>query len=380
MNNKDKRALNLQMLTKRVERHLIDRRSFLKGAVALGLTASSAMLLYQAYGSGPSGAGTALAQGGNLIKRLPEFRRKLPNNMYNGWLPTAGKKAMFIANDLARADVMHISETFQQELEDPVGGGMEYTAVDSGSDLAAEQDHIEMAISGGYSIILLAPLDPAGSSPGVTQAREAGIPVCNWADDSVRRPTYKEGYNYYRVGWLAAEHMSNALGSGASVVGAVGDENTPSGRDRRKGFEDGAAQFGLSVAAFESGHGWTRDGGYDMGQGLLSRFPDFQGMYGGNDQAALGFHDAAAEAGRREGMVIAGGDGLKAGQDGVNDRSLDMTVAIRRGLGPQAANFVYIALALLRGGVHGDAFELAHMFNTITVTKENIGLLRVSPV
>ncbi len=380
MNNKEKRALNLQMLTKRVERNIIDRRTFMKGAVALGLTASSAMLLYQAYDHGPSGAGTALAQGGSLIKRLPEFRRKLPNNMYNGWLPTAGKKAIFIANDLTRPDVMHISETFQQELQDPVGGGMEYTAVDSGSDVAAEQDHIDMAISGGYSLILLAPLDPAGSSPGITRAREAGTPVCNWADDSVRRPTYKEGYNYYRVGWLAAEHMSNSLPSGASVVGAVGDENTPSGLDRRKGFEDGAAQFGLSVAAFESGHGWTRDGGYDMGQGLLSRFPDFQGMYGGNDQAALGFQDAAAEAGRREGMVIAGGDGLKAGQDGVNDGSLDMTVAIRRGLGPQAANFVYIALALLRGGVHGDAFELAHMFNTIAVTKDNIGLLRVASV
>ncbi len=49
MNSKEKKVLNLRMLTKRVERNLIDRRSFIKGAVALGVTASTAMLLYQAY-------------------------------------------------------------------------------------------------------------------------------------------------------------------------------------------------------------------------------------------------------------------------------------------------------------------------------------------
>ncbi len=372
MNNKDKKLLNLQMLAKRVERNLIDRRSFLKGAVALGLTASSAMLLYQAYDHGPNGAGTALAQEGRLIGKLPAFERKLPNNLYQGWLPIVGKRIIFIAMDLARADVALTSEVFKTELEDPVGGGAEYTVVDSGFDAATQQEHMDMAISQGYDAILNTPIDPAGASPSISAARETGQVVCNWTTDSLRRPTYKEGSNFYRDGWLAGQHLGNTLPAGSSVVGAVGEEMTTAGRDRRKGFEAAVTEAGLTLAAFEQGHGWTQEGGYDMGVALLSRFPDIQGMFGGNDQAALGFDKAAVEAGRREGMVITGNDGFSEGQEALLDGRLDMTVMIRRQLGPQAANFVYITLALLRGGVHGDAFELAHIVDTVPVTKDNL--------
>ena len=71
-------------------------------------------------------------------------------------------------------------------------------------------------------------------------------------------------------------------------------------------------------------------------------------------------------------MVITGNDGFSEGQEALLDGRLDMTVMIRRQLGPQAANFVYITLALLRGGVHGDAFELAHIVDTVPVTKDNL--------
>ena len=37
MNRKEKKFLNLKMLTNRVQRNVIDRRSFIKGAVAPGI-------------------------------------------------------------------------------------------------------------------------------------------------------------------------------------------------------------------------------------------------------------------------------------------------------------------------------------------------------
>ena len=86
MNKKEKKFLNLTMLTKRVERHIIDRRTFMKGAVALGLTASSAMLLYQAYDGGLGGTGTVFAQEGKIKRLLPELY-ELPNDLRQGGLP-----------------------------------------------------------------------------------------------------------------------------------------------------------------------------------------------------------------------------------------------------------------------------------------------------
>ena len=50
LNKKEKNAFYLENLTEQAKRKFIDRRSFMKGAMALGLTATSALLLFQACG------------------------------------------------------------------------------------------------------------------------------------------------------------------------------------------------------------------------------------------------------------------------------------------------------------------------------------------
>ena len=42
------------------------------------------------------------------------------------------------------------------------------------------------------------------------------------------------------------------------------------------------------------------------------------------------------------------------------------------GHGPEAVGAVDHTLTLLRGGVHGDTVEMAHIFEMITVDKSNI--------
>ena len=113
---------------------------------------------------------------------------------------------------------------------------------------------------------------------------------------------------------------------------------------------------------------------------MFSRFPDLQGIWGGDDQGALGIQKAAEDAGRREDVLIVGAEGLKEGQDAVKDGRLDMSNMTRRGHGPEAAMAFLFVEAMLRGNVHGDALEGMHSIRRVNVTKENIADQWVSEV
>jgi len=100
MNEKEKNAIKLQLLTLDVDSKYVDRRSFIKGAVALGLGVSSAMLLYREFDPGPNGAPTGLTrvfaeEKGRLITRLPELST-MPLDMYTAAVPIEGKTFMHV--------------------------------------------------------------------------------------------------------------------------------------------------------------------------------------------------------------------------------------------------------------------------------------------
>jgi ABC-type sugar transport system substrate-binding protein len=166
--------------------------------------------------------------------------------------------------------------------------------------------------------------------------------------------------------------MGQQLPAGSKVAGAVGELISQTGQARKEGFLEGASQAGLEVLAFEEGTGWTQDGGYTMGQSILSSFPDLQGIFGGDDLGALGVHDAAVEAGRRDGLLIAGVDGLQKGRDGVADGSLDMSVMLIGGHREAAIGVIDMLEALVRGDTHGDAMDAMHFIKSLVVTKESL--------
>ena len=103
-------------------------------------------------------------------------------------------------------------------------------------------------------------------------------------------------------------------------------------------------------------------------------------IYGGEDQGALGFSKASTDLGRRDEMLIIGNDGLREGQEAVADGRLDASVAIKWGLEPEAVSCTDQIFCLLRGGVHGDAIGMAHIFEMVTVDKNNIAEQWKSPV
>jgi ABC-type sugar transport system substrate-binding protein len=375
MNSKEKKALNLKMLTKRVQRDLIDRRSFIKGSVALGLTASTAMLLYDSFKHVPAGMGTALAQD-RLVRRLWPLDDILLDT-YENWVRTDGKSFINISRSAAHPYHMHQDAVWREGCEE---AGMDYVSVDSALDPGKEVENLELAISGRSHVIMGGPVDPASASPATKQARQDGRIIVNYDTDSIQRPTLKFGKIVYDDGFLAGQWMGENLRAGSTVIGAVGELVSSAGNDRKAGFLDGIAPFDIEVVSFEEGHGWSEEGGYTLGRTMLQKFAEVQGAFFGNDQASIGFERAARELGRRDGMLIVGNDGLREGQEAVADGRLDMSVMALWGHGPEALIAMDLVFAYVRGNLHGDAMESMHRTEVVAVTKENLAEQWQSPV
>lgn len=403
----------MELLTEQVKRKFIGRREFMKGSMALGLTATSALLLFQACGGAdptavpPTSAPAAAASGDaapaattgpaattaptsapaaevdsenldHLVRRLPEIK-ELPMKVSEMWPPLEGKSTIYCANLLVHPFHVSSSANFKREAERL---DMSYTVVDAAFDPAKEVENIELGISRGMDAILYASVDPAAGIMAIKRQRATGRIFFNWDNPSFARPNIYWLLPHYRIGYMAGEWLADQLPPGSKVFTGVGDLVTQAGNARTSGFLDAVEDknAGFEVLSSESGHGWSQEGGYAMGRSLFSRFPDLQGIWGGDDQGALGIQKAAVDAGRREDVLIVGAEGLKEGQDAVADGRLDMSNMTRRGHGPEAAMAFFFVEAMLRGNVHGDAIEGMHSIRRINVTKENLAEQWVSPV
>ncbi len=427
LNKKEKNAFYLDNLTEQAKRKFIDRRSFMKGAMALGLTATSALLLFQACGgdeapttvAGPTatrerlgptlvpttpadtdtgGAGPDDTDGAvitpseaateapvqtgdvenldHLIRKLPELD-ELAIKAAEMWTDIAGKTVLYGANLLSHP--FHVSSTanFKRESERV---GMQYQVVDAAFDPAKEVENIELGISRGFDAMLYAAVDPAAGIVAIDRFRKSGKIFFNWDNPSFARPGIWWLLPHYRIGFLAGEWLKEQLPPGSKIFIGVGDMVTQAGSARTQGGIDGMEGADFEIVSAEAGHGWSQEGGYDMGRSLFARFPELDGIWGGDDQGALGIYKAAVDAGRREGVLIVGAEGLKEGQDAVRDGRLDMSNMTTRGHGPEAAMALFFVESMLRGNVHGDAIEGMHSIRRVNVTKANIDEQWPSPV
>jgi ABC-type sugar transport system substrate-binding protein len=426
MNKKEERSLYLDFLTKQAKRKAIDRRDFIKATMALGLTATSALLLFQACGGDaaptaapvaptaapataaapapggetpataapvaapdtgeappptapPATAGTAdsgdeemvlLDPGGldHLVRRLPELTA-IPQPNTGAWTVLEGKNTVFISLILTHPWHQAANVVFAEEFERL---GMTYQGLDSNFDAAREGEHMDLALSRGYDAILLASADPGAGAANVRRARESGKVIFIMWDATLARPSAAWIYAHYQTVALGVNWLGATLPPGSKVFGAVGELVSLPGVATKASFLEHVKQYDLEVLAFEDGHGWTQEGGYAMGQAAFARFPQIDAIWGGDDQSALGFHKAAVDAGRRDDVIIVGQASTKVGQDAIREGRLDASVSPRRGHGPEQIASVDLVEALLRGNIHADAMQAMHIIKNTMVTRENL--------
>lgn len=189
--------------------------------------------------------------------------------------------------------------------------GYTLVVVDASRDNAKQQSQVEDFISKRVDAIVLTPYDSQAIGSAIAEANAAGIPVFT-ADIA---STSKQGQVVAHIasdnvqgGFQAGKLICQAIGKRGSIA-IVDEPEVTSVQDRVKGFKAAVAQLCPSVTIVaDVDSGGTRDKASSDTGDIVQAHRDLAGIFGINDDSALGALAAVRAAGSTGRIAIVGYD------------------------------------------------------------------------
>ena len=211
--------------------------------------------------------------------------------------------------------LLTVQHAFYQELRDGLQAeaakhGYELLVTSGEFDATRQANQIDEFIVQRVDAMVVSPCDSKSVGGAIVQANQAGIPVFT-ADIANASPVgevvshiasdNKEG------GRRAADLMAAAIGGKGKVV-VLSHPTVTSVTDRVSGFRERLAGYpDIEIVAELSAEG-KRDKAVRVMEDLLQSHPDIVGVFGINDDSALGALAAIEAAGKQENIAIVGYD------------------------------------------------------------------------
>jgi ribose transport system substrate-binding protein len=176
-------------------------------------------------------------------------------------------------------------------------------------DLAKQQGQIENFIVQRVAAIIVCPVNSKGIGPAIEKASQAHIPVFTADIKADSGPVVSHiASDNYLGGKLAGDYMAKAL-NGKGKIAVIDQPIVESTIERVRGFEEALRPYpAIQIVAKPNGDG-VRDKAMKAAEDLLQGYPDLNGIFGINDDSALGALSAIEAAGRK-GIVVIGFDAI----------------------------------------------------------------------
>jgi ribose transport system substrate-binding protein len=181
------------------------------------------------------------------------------------------------------------------------------TSVSADYDLNKQFTQMDNFSAAGTDIVMINAVDPKAIEPSVKRAQAAGMVVAAFdvaaagADVTVMTDNVKAGE-------LSCQYIADHL-KGKGDVLIINGPQVSSITDRVKGCKNVFAKFpDIKVLSDDQNAQGSREGGFAVGQSLLTRFPKINAVFAINDPTAIGVNLAAKQLNRNE-FIITGVDG-----------------------------------------------------------------------
>lgn len=175
------------------------------------------------------------------------------------------------------------------------------------SDVPAQIAQVEDAITQGVTGIAIAPTDPAALEPVVQQALDKGIKVVFIDTKGENEGVTFIGTNNEVGAGLAGKYLCDNLEPGDKVAILQGIITQSTGKARADGSKAAVTACGLNLVA-EVPAEWDKAKGQAAMEDILTQHPDLKGVFGSNDNMALGAVEAIKNAGMTGEIVVVGFD------------------------------------------------------------------------
>ena len=213
------------------------------------------------------------------------------------------------------------THAFYKDLEDGLrdaaaGRNLELVIVACEMDPARQAAQIEDFVAQRVSAILVAPCDSSAIGAHLAGPERAGIPVFS-ADIAVRTGTVVSHVASDNVqgGRLAAQTMARLLGDKGRVV-IIDQPEVASVQDRVRGFDEEMKNHPqITIVGRPSGSG-QRARAMAVMEDMLQAHRDLNGVFGINDDSALGAVSVLDAAGRKD-IIVVGYDATSEAQSAI---------------------------------------------------------------
>lgn len=175
------------------------------------------------------------------------------------------------------------------------------------SDVQSQITQIEDAITQGVAGIALAPTDPVALAPSVDAAVAAGIAVVFIDTKGSNEGITFIGTDNQAGAALAGQYFCDNLAAGAKVAILQGIITQSTGQARFEGAKAAFEACGLALVA-EAPAEWDTAKAQTATEDILTGNPDLAGIFGSNDNMALGAVEAARSQNLLDQLTIVGFD------------------------------------------------------------------------
>ena len=200
--------------------------------------------------------------------------------------------------------------------------GYTVNVVDAGRDNAKQQSQVEDFISQKVAAIVLTPYDSQAIGSAIVEANKAGIPVFT-ADIANKSKDGKVvahiASDNVQGGAEAGKLMCAALGAGGGDVGIIDEPEVTSVQDRVKGFRDAVSKCANVKVVADIDGGGERAKASSVMEDILQSHKTIKGVFGINDDSALGASKAVQAAGLTGKIAIVGYDAAPEAQTAIKN-------------------------------------------------------------
>ncbi len=209
---------------------------------------------------------------------------------------------------------------------------------------ATELGNVEVLTSASYSgeeqakavenytvqhvdVIVYDSIDAAAVGPAVKKANAAGIPTisifsagADTKDASFLSPDFTEN------GRIIGRWMAKQVGPKGIVALVEGNPADAAGNELVVGYKEGLKESGIENVVASAPSNWDRQLALSVATDILTANPNLQGIYGANDDVALGTFQAVKAAGRDGDILVAGQNGTCEVLGSILKGEVDFTV------------------------------------------------------
>ncbi len=205
--------------------------------------------------------------------------------------------------------------------------GIKLIIHDSQNQSSTQMSAIENFMAQKVDGILISPMTTDSQVPAIEAAVAAGIPVA-----TVDRRANSDkvlihvGADNVEGGRSAARYIIEQLGGKGKVIELEGTPGSSAAIDRKAGFDEIMAGSGVEIVVSQTAE-FSRSKGQTVMENLIQAYPDFDAVFGANDEMIIGAIEAMTASGiDPASKITVGFDATPDAFTYIKDGKLDVTV------------------------------------------------------